>query len=117
MAAVIRPFWKNPPPDFLGLSGRCSDRPPKHILQVSACFSKCPGFKKNPANLPVLMWNDVTMKALGKCRVKTVKTVIGQKWNVDYVIVDRDLTPLLSRKAAETMKLITINYDNFELWD
>ena len=68
-------------------------------------------------NINLEMWNDVTVKALGKCRVKTVKTVIGQKWNVDYVIVDRDLTPLLSRKAAETMKLITINYDNFELWD
>ena len=54
MAAVIPPFWNNPPPDFLGLSGRCSDRPPKNILKVSACFSKCPGFNKNPTNLPVL---------------------------------------------------------------
>ena len=55
MAAVFPPLWKNPPTDFLGLLGRCSDRPPKHILKVSACFSKCPGFNKNPANLPVLL--------------------------------------------------------------
>ena len=43
MDSVIPPFWKNPLPDFLGLSGQYSDRPPKHILKVSACFSKCPG--------------------------------------------------------------------------
>ena len=40
----------------------------------------------------------------------------GDKFNVDYVIVDGDeLTPLLSRKAAERMKLITVNYENFEI--
>ena len=40
----------------------------------------------------------------------------GDKFNVDYVIVDGDeLTPLLSRKAAERMKLITVNYENFEM--
>ena len=61
------------------------------------------------------MWNDVTMKAIGKCRVKTVNHVTGEKWKIDYVVVDQDLIPLLSRKAAEKMKLITINYDNFEL--
>ena len=38
----------------------------------------------------------------------------GEKWKIDYVVVDQDLIPLLSRKAAEKMKLITINYDTFE---
>ena len=56
------------------------------------------------------MWNDVTIQAIGKCRVKTVNPVTGEKWKIDYVIVDQDLIPLLSRKAAEKMKLITINY-------
>ena len=60
------------------------------------------------------MWNDVTMKAIGKCRVKTVNPVTGEKWKIDYVVVDQDLIPLLSRKAAEKIKLITINYDNFQ---
>ena len=60
------------------------------------------------------MWNDVTMKAIGKCRVKTVNPVTGEKWKIDYVVVDQDLIPLFSRKAVEKMKLITINYDNFE---
>ena len=60
------------------------------------------------------MWNDFTMKAIGKCRVKTVNPVTGEKWKIDYVVVEEDLIPLLIRKAAEKMKLITINYDNFK---
>ena len=55
------------------------------------------------------MWNDVIMKVISKCRVTTVNPV-----TVDSVVVDQDLIPLLSRKAAEKMKVITINYDNFE---
>ena len=43
MDSLIPPFWKNPPPDFFELSGQESYRAPKHILKVSACFSKCPG--------------------------------------------------------------------------
>ena len=53
------------------------------------------------------MWNDVTMKAIDKCRVKTVNPVTGKKWKIEYVVVDQDLIALLSRKAAEKMKLIT----------
>ena len=51
------------------------------------------------------------MKAVSKCQVKTVNPVTGNKWKAEYVIVDQDLTPLLSRKAAEKMKLITTNYE------
>ena len=42
------------------------------------------------------------------------KQSTGEQWKIDYVVVDQDIIPLLSRKAAEKMKLITINYDNFE---
>ena len=33
---------------------------------------------------------------------------------VKFVVVEEDLTPLLSRKAAEKMELITANYERFE---
>ena len=38
--------------------------PPKHILKVSACFSKCPGSTQNQANLPVLIYNFATTKSV-----------------------------------------------------
>ena len=64
-------------------------------------------------DITLKMWNNSTLKALGKCRVKTVNRATGEKWKIDFVIVEQDLTPLLSRKAAEQMNLITVNYDNF----
>ena len=67
-----------------------------------------------PESVTLKMWNNMKTEALGKCRAKTVNPATGDKFNVDYVIVDDDeLTPLLSRKAAERMKLITVNYENF----
>ena len=38
-----------------------------------------------------------------------------QKFKVDFVIVDKELTPLLSGKAAQKMNLITVNYDKFKV--
>ena len=33
---------------------------------------------------------------------------------IKFVVVEQELTPLLSRKAAEKMKVIKVNYDKFE---
>jgi len=33
---------------------------------------------------------------------------------VKFVVEEEDLTPLLSRKAAEKMELITVNYERFD---
>ena len=62
------------------------------------------------------MWNGVTETARGKTMIKVKNVKTNKKWNVDYVIVENDNhTPLLSHKAAEAMKLITVNYDNFDV--
>ena len=54
------------------------------------------------------------MKALGTCKllVENPKTLL--KYMVKFFVVEEDLTPLLSRKAAEKMELITVNYERFE---
>ncbi|XP_041362008.1 uncharacterized protein K02A2.6-like [Gigantopelta aegis] len=59
------------------------------------------------------MWNNSSFQALGRCKVKT-NPVTKRKYMVNFVIVEENLTPLLSRRAAEKMGLITINYHNFE---
>ena len=69
-----------------------------------------------PEQIGLKMWNGNTVSALGKCKIKVQNEKTGEKWNIDYVIVDdKRLTPLLSRKAAEMMGLITVNYHNFDL--
>lgn len=62
------------------------------------------------------MWNGSTMKAVGKCKLKIHNPKNGKNWKVDYVIVNEsDYTPILSRNAAETMGLVTVNYNNFKV--
>ena len=67
-----------------------------------------------PSNVSLEMWNKVKMKALGTCKLLVENPKTLMKYMVKFVVVDEQLTPLLSRKAAEKMKLITFNYDQFE---
>ena len=76
------------------------------------CHTK--GLEIRPEIINLQMWNKSSMQALGKCVVKVRNPVNRKKFNVDFVIVeDGHLTPLLSRKAAEVMELISVNYENF----
>ena len=66
-----------------------------------------------PSNITLEMWNKARVMALGTCKLlENLKT--SQKYIVKFVVVEEELTPLLSRKAAERMSLITVNYDKFE---
>ena len=48
--------------------------------------------------------------------IKVTKVKTKKKWNVDYVVVeDNSCTPLLSRRAAESMGLVTVNYNAFDV--
>ena len=57
-------------------------------------------------NVSLEMWNKVKMKALGTCKllVENPKTLL--KYRVKFIVVEENLTPLLSHKAAEKMELI-----------
>ena len=60
------------------------------------------------------MYNHSTIKPLGKTRLILTNTENQRKYNVEFEVTKEDLTPLLSRKAVEQIKLITVNYDNFK---
>ena len=68
-----------------------------------------------PEMVNLQMWNKTSLQALGKCKIKVVNPTTKQKFKVDFVIVDKELTPLLSGKAAQKMNLITVNYDKFKV--
>ena len=55
------------------------------------------------------------MKALGTCKRPLENPETSQKQMIKFVVVEQELTPLLSRKAAEKMKVIKVNYDKFEM--
>ena len=75
------------------------------------------GLRIRPEPVLLEMWNRSTVNALGRCKVKVVNPTNSKTYNIDFVVVDNSekFVPLLSRKAAEMMKLITVNYDNLRL--
>lgn len=72
------------------------------------------GLPLPPETVQLQMWNGSTIQALGRCKLRTRNVKTGQKFNVHFVIVEEELTPLLSRNAAEKMGLITVNYNHFK---
>ena len=55
------------------------------------------------------------MKGLGTCKLLVENPKTLMKYMVKFIVVDEQLTPpLLSRKAAEKMNLIIVNYDQSE---
>lgn len=63
-----------------------------------------------PTTIQLRMWNNSI--PIGTCFtvIKNVKN--GKKYSVEFVIVESDFTPLIGRKTAEVVKLITVNYNN-----
>ena len=67
-----------------------------------------------PERVRLQMWNKASLSALGKCKVKVRNPTNNEQYKVDFVIVDNDLTPLLSSVASRKMNLISVQFDNFK---
>ena len=78
--------------------------PTKHVSSAKLMHS----------DIQLRMYNKSTVKPLGKCRLHLVNPINNRKYEVEFQVVEEDLTLLLSRKAAERMNLITVNYANFK---
>ena len=59
------------------------------------------------------MYNNTSLKPLGKCLLLLQNPANGNKHCVEFQVVEEDFIPLLIRRAAEGMGLITVNYSNF----
>ena len=60
------------------------------------------------------MYNGSTLKARGKAQLVLKNPKNGKKFKAEFVVVDENLMTLIGKKTSEDMKLITVNYDNFE---
>ena len=66
--------------------------------------------RHEPVTLKIL--NGASETVLGKVKIKVTNVKTKKKWNVEYVVVeDNSCTPIFSRKAAESMGLVTVNYN------
>ena len=71
--------------------------------------------KLEPTTKTLQMWNDTTLKPLGSCRLILHNPKNKKKFSVEFLVVDRQLTPLIGAKAAQQMGLITVNTQNFTI--
>ena len=53
------------------------------------------------------------MQPVGECQIVIRNPVNRKKYRVAFQVVSGNLNPLISRRASEQMKLITVNYYNF----
>ena len=60
------------------------------------------------------MYIKATVKPLGKCRLHLANLINNHKYEVEFQVIEENLTHLLNRKAAEKINLITANYANFK---
>jgi hypothetical protein len=60
------------------------------------------------------MWNGTIMKPLGKCRTSVTNPRNLKRYDIEFVIVSNEHTPLIGLQAAQKMGLVTIQEDNME---
>ena len=66
-----------------------------------------------PSNVSLEMWNKAKVKALGNCKLLVENPKTLKKYMVKFVVVEKELTPPISRKAAEKVNLFTVDNDKF----
>ena len=70
--------------------------------------------KLEPTTKTLQMWNDTTLKPLGSCRLILHNPKNKKKFSVEFLVVDKQLTPLIGAKTAQQMGLITVTTQNFK---
>jgi len=69
----------------------------------------------HPTCKKLTMWNGNQFTPLGVRRTKLQNPKNNKRYNVEFVVVEGDRTPLIGLSAAEQMKLITVNDDKLNL--
>lgn len=61
------------------------------------------------------MWNGSEVKPAGMARIMICNPQKSKIYSVKFIVVSDTLTPLIRARAAQQMKLITVNDDNFTI--
>ena len=84
---------------------------PGNVIPVNFVTDK----KFEPTTKTLQMWNDTTLKPLGSCRLILRNPKNKKKFSVEFLVVDKQLIPLIGARAAQQMGLITVNTQNFKI--
>ncbi|KAG1688819.1 hypothetical protein GQR58_007942 [Nymphon striatum] len=67
-----------------------------------------------PTSKMLKLWDDTPIKPLGVTRVSLLNPRTSKKFNVEFVVVEESLTPLLGLRASTAMNLVKINEKQME---
>ena len=68
-----------------------------------------------PALDKLKMWkNQFVITSPGKCRMRLRNPVNQNNYSVEFIVVTKDLMPLLGKRAAEQMNIMVVHYDNMK---
>ena len=60
------------------------------------------------------MYSKSTLPVLGKCRVSMRNPKNSKKYNVEFVVVKGNYTPLIGSGASQQMNLVTVHQENIQ---
>ncbi|CAB4006650.1 Hypothetical predicted protein [Paramuricea clavata] len=66
-----------------------------------------------PCTNTLVMWNGTKVKPLGSCILPVINPKKDVKYQVKFLVVEENWTPLLGLNAVEKMKLLTVHSENF----
>ncbi|XP_046560092.1 uncharacterized protein K02A2.6-like [Haliotis rubra] len=83
-----------------------------NVLPVTVVQDKIGELQPTTKNLK--MWNNSDVTPLGSIRLSVSNPANMKKYNVEFTIVEDELTPLLGVRAATQMGLVSFNENNIE---
>ena len=76
--------------------------------------SLVPDINLEPTTTILKTWDSTEVIPDGKTRIIIRNPKTRKKYSVEFIIINKDLCPILSKQTSEKMKLITINYDKIQ---
>ena len=115
------PDWVNTVHDRRTKLVRCkmviNGRPVAFLIDSGASVNVLPKkYAKNlvPSSTSLTSFGGSTLSCVGKTRETLKNTRTKKKFNVEFVVCERDVQPVLGLRAAEQMNLLSLQDDNFE---
>ncbi|PVD25369.1 hypothetical protein C0Q70_15869 [Pomacea canaliculata] len=71
----------------------------------------------SPTKTKLAVYNGTSLAPKGKTILTVKNPMTGKSYHFRFLVVEKNLTPLLGKKTSEKMGLITVNYENFESVD
>jgi hypothetical protein len=83
---------------------------PEYMFRQCVCEKE--HVEREKSSQTLVLFNGTETKPLGKKRLTLKNPKNNKKYNIEFVIVNADVKPILGARAIQHMKLVTVNQEN-----